>query len=369
MSSLCSWPGVRRWTCGSTKAGSRWRPWPSTTCAPSGTAAAPGAVSSAIRPSRTTTSCDAVDPLAGVEDAGAADDEVRRAGGRGRDEQHRHASWGSGSDGPGLAGAGEDLVEDRHADHDPGLDLGGDERTGASRPPRRESSTPRLTGPGCMSSWRGEQAPAVDAVDAGVLAQRGDEGLLHPLVLHPQRVDDVGRAQAVEREAHVAAERLDVARDQRRRPADRHVGAHLLEGQDVGPRDPAVQDVADDPDARAVDVAQAAAQRVDVEQGLRRVLVLAVAGVDDRRRRPAADELGGAGPRRADDDRVGLVGAQREDGVLQRLALLDARAAGREVRRRRRSGAWPPARRSCGSACWPRRRGSARCGRAARAPS
>ena len=41
-------------------------------------------------------------------------------------------------------------------------------------------------------------------------------------------------------------------------------------------------DVADDPDRGAVDRAEAAAQRVDVEQRLRRVLVLAVAGVDDR---------------------------------------------------------------------------------------
>ena len=78
-------------------------------------------------------------------------------------------------------------------------------------------------------------------------------------------------------------------------------------------------------------VAEAAAQRVDVEQRLGRVLVLAVAGVDDRGAAPARDELGGARPGRAQDDRVGLVGAERQHGVLQRLALLDARAAGGEV--------------------------------------
>ena len=79
----------------------------------------------------------------------------------------------------------------------------------------------------------------------------------------------------------------------------------------------------------AVEAAEPLAQRVDVEQRLGRVLVLAVAGVDDRGGRPAGDQLGGAGPRRADDDRVGLVGAEGQDGVLQRLALLDARAARR----------------------------------------
>jgi len=51
-----------------------------------------------------------------------------------------------------------------------------------------------------------------------------------------------------------------------------------------------VQDVADDPDRRAVEVADALTQRVDVEQRLGRVLVLAVAGVDDRRGRPLGDE-------------------------------------------------------------------------------
>src|SRR3712207_4044587 len=85
------------------------------------------------------------------------------------------------------------------------------------------------------------------------------------------------------------------------------------------------------PDVRAVERAGLAHGRVDVEQRLRRVLVLAVAGVDDRRAAPAGDEVGAARPRRADDDRVGLVGVEREDGVLERLALLDARPARGEV--------------------------------------
>ncbi len=77
--------------------------------------------------------------------------------------------------------------------------------------------------------------------------------------------------------------------------------------------------------------AQAAAQRVDVEQRLRRVLVLAVARVHDRGAAPSRDELRGTCPRRAQHDRVGLVRAQRQDRVLERLALLDARAAGGEI--------------------------------------
>ena len=85
-----------------------------------------------------------------------------------------------------------------------------------------------------------------------------------------------------------------------------------------------VQDVADDPDVQAVEAAEPLAQRVDVQQRLRRVLVLAVAGVDDARGRPAGDQRGGADVRRADHDQVRAVGGERLDGVLERLALLDA---------------------------------------------
>ena len=102
--------------------------------------------------------------------------------------------------------------------------------------------------PGCMSTWRGDSRRPLIWYQAAYSRSDGHQGLVHALVLHPQGVDDVGLAQLVEREAHLAAERLDPARDQRRRPADRDLGAHLLEGEDVRARDAGVQDVADDPD-------------------------------------------------------------------------------------------------------------------------
>ena len=82
----------------------------------------------------------------------------------------------------------------------------------------------------------------------------------------------------------------------------------------------------------AVERAEALAQRVDVEQRLRGVLVLAVAGVDDGGRRSS--------PRRASAAptcgvrmtiRSGSVGAERLDRVLERLALLDRRAGGAKL--------------------------------------
>ena len=79
----------------------------------------------------------------------------------------------------------------------------------------------------------------------------------------------------------------------------------------------------------AVERAEPAPQREHVEQRLGRVLVLAVAGVDHRRGGPAGDQLRGAGVGRADHDRRRVVGRQRLDGVLERLALVDARAGER----------------------------------------
>jgi hypothetical protein len=172
----------------------------------------------------------------------------------------------------------------------------------------------------------GAEPRSVDLVARGVLAQRRHEPPRHPLALHAQRVDHVGVAELVERDAHAAAERLDLARDQGGRPGHGHLAAHAGEGEHVRARHPAVQDVADDPHLQAVEGAGAPAQRVEVEQRLGWVLALAVAGVDHRGGRPARDELGRTRPRRADDDERGVVGGERADRVLERLALVDRRA-------------------------------------------
>jgi hypothetical protein len=77
-------------------------------------------------------------------------------------------------------------------------------------------------------------------------------------------------------------------RQQRAGRDDPHPRAHGVEQEDVGAGDAAVQDVAADGDGEALDAALAAADGEGVEQGLGRVLVAAVAGVDHR----AADLLG-----------------------------------------------------------------------------
>ncbi len=124
---------------------------------------------------------------------------------------------------------------------------------------------------------------------------------------------------------------LDAARHQRRRRDQRDVHAQHLEAHDVAARDATVEDVADDEDLEALEVAaEVLAHAEQVEQALRGVLVLAVAGVDDARLRVGGERLAGAGRRVPHDDDVGRVGAQGDRRVLERLALLDGRAAGLE---------------------------------------
>src|SRR5947199_327110 len=66
--------------------------------------------------------------------------------------------------------------------------------------------------------------------------------------------------------------------------------------------------------------------RVQVEQRLRRMLMLPVAGIDDVRIGDACDELRRADLRMPDDDDVRVVRAERLRGVLQRFALVHRRA-------------------------------------------
>src|SRR5262249_44645668 len=100
---------------------------------------------------------------------------------------------------------------------------------------------------------------------------------------------------------------------------------------DVAAGDAAVGDVADQADRQAVDPALDLADGEDVEQALGRVLVGAVAGVDDAGVEVLGQQVRRAGDRVPDD---GGVDAHRLDvlgGVDERLALLHAGAAGGKV--------------------------------------
>ena len=63
----------------------------------------------------------------------------------------------------------------------------------------------------------------------------------------------------------------------------------------------------------ALQMPEGVPHREEVEERLRRVLALAVAGVDDRRAGVACGELRRSDLRVADDDRVRVVRRQRQD--------------------------------------------------------
>src|SRR5258705_8264949 len=66
----------------------------------------------------------------------------------------------------------------------------------------------------CLSDWSSDVCSS-DLADVVYALRMQLERLVHALVLHPQGVDDVGRSQVVQPLAHLAAQGLDVARDER----------------------------------------------------------------------------------------------------------------------------------------------------------
>ena len=186
-----------------------------------------------------------------------------------------------------------------------------------------------------MTSCPGRTPPRRDPVQRAVLAEGGQIRLSvrHPLPLHPEHVDDVGARDRADVGGRLASERLDPARDERRRPDERRPGADELERLDERARDPRVEHVADDRDVHALEPPERVLDRVQVEERLRRMLVSSVAGVHDvrihvRRRRTARRRS-----RMPDHEHVRVVGRERERGVAERLALVDRGAGGAERHR------------------------------------
>ncbi len=150
-----------------------------------------------------------------------------------------------------------------------------------------------------------------------VLAHRRQEQAVHALVLHAQHHDDVG---AVERVVDRRRRRCTPSRSRPggisvAGPQARDVGAHLRQQQHVRAQHAAVQQVADDRDAQAREPALVLDHRERVEQRLRRMLVRAVAGVDDARPADARELMRRARRGVAHDDHVRRHRLERPRGV------------------------------------------------------
>ena len=101
---------------------------------------------------------------------------------------------------------------------------------------------------------RAGEALVGDTEDAIVFAQRRNEAGRHPLELQPEHIERVGpldRVLDATKDGH--AEVRHMTRQQRRRAADRHLGAELGQAPDVAPRHARVEHVAHDADLEAGD--------------------------------------------------------------------------------------------------------------------
>jgi hypothetical protein len=166
------------------------------------------------------------------------------------------------------------------------------------------------------------------AIGLEVLVGAGEQGPLHALVLDPQHDDHVGVRQALLGVVEDPdAQGLDGAGEQ-------GLGAHHpdladpqdVEGMDVGACHARVQDIADDGDHQVREPALDAPDREAVQEGLGRVLVAPVPGVDDPH--PVGDvggdQVGGAAHGMAHHEHVAVHRLQGPQGVEQGLTLLGA---------------------------------------------
>ena len=206
-------------------------------------------------------------------------------------------------------------------------------------------STPRFIGPGCITSTRSSKAGGSfprEPETMVVLVHRRHECGLGALFLDAQEIDDVERVEhAVEVGSRSDGPAVEGRRQQRSRPDEHDLGSERRHGEHVGSGDAAVADVADDADPQAAQVLrggptgrraleQRFADRVAVEERLGRVLMLAVAAVDDAGARPGTHLRGNAGGLVAHDHRIDPHGVDRLDGVAQRLALFQRGRGGTE---------------------------------------
>jgi hypothetical protein len=136
-----------------------------------------------------------------------------------------------------------------------------------------------------------------------VLAQRRKEAALHPFELDPQHHDDVGVPYgSVDVRGDVHAQAIEPGRDERGRAADPDFGTQPRQQQQVRAQHAAVQQVAEDRHLESGDAAFALTNGEGVEQCLSRMLVHAVASVDDAGTADARQQVAGARGAVAQDD-------------------------------------------------------------------
>jgi len=149
----------------------------------------------------------------------------------------------------------------------------------------------------------------------------GNGWFVHAFGLHAKHEDHVGIFEsffefenAADRDTR-RADFLEFAWNPHRRAAQREAAAKFSEEMNVGARDAAVLEVAEDGDIEIVDLAEAVANSERVEKALRGMFVSPVAGIDNRNVEMASDKISGARRSVTHDQAIGLHCIERLHGV------------------------------------------------------
>src|SRR6266478_2258461 len=130
---------------------------------------------------------------------------------------------------------------------------------------------------------------AVHAKKVGILADRREQAVALAFELNAKHVDHIApRQDIVKAKRHFHSQACDALWHQGRRAADDDLCAQLQQTVDVAASHPAMSDIANQTYSQSFQTTLDPSNREDVEQALGRMLVGAVAGVDD----PDIDMLG-----------------------------------------------------------------------------
>src|SRR5947209_8098594 len=159
-----------------------------------------------------------------------------------------------------------------------------------------------------------------EAKETDVFAQAREIFLPLPLVLNPKQIHDVRRLKNfIELMAHGHAELFKFPRYQSAWTDERDPRAKLQERENIRARDATEKNVPNNHNMQSRDRAFTRADRVKIEQGLGRMLVRAIARVDDARLEALREKLGRARRAMPNDNQVGVICFENLRGVLERL--------------------------------------------------
>src|SRR3989454_2689153 len=183
-----------------------------------------------------------------------------------------------------TGGSSREQVEHRHPDRHAVGDLIQDDRVGPVRDFAGDLHAPVHGSRVHQDHVLLRQANSLlrEPIEVEVLPQRGESAVAHSLPLNPEHHHHVAPFQSLfNPRFDLHSQTIQAHRKERRRPSDHHGRAQLFQKEKVGTNDPAVRDIAHDGDPESSDLPLFLPHGERVEEGLRGMLVRAVACIDD----------------------------------------------------------------------------------------